>query len=291
MKGRLEDEVDRLFQLPLDEFTAARNALAKAYGKSGDAVRELRKPPTAVWAVNQVYWRRRDLYTSLIDAAQALRAAHAAILSGKKADVRAAGQAHDAALQGALESALGFLAEAGQPATDATKQAIATTLRALPSGESPGRLTHALEPGGFEVLAGIPVAPLRAGDPPAPKPAPRKTHTPEAEPRPVPPKRGAQAEELVRARKEAAAAAEAVRQAERTAKREELEAARTAREREKAERAAGVAQRALDSARQALAGAERAHEAAASRAREAEEALAEARRGAKSAAEALDALT
>ena len=50
----LDVEIDRLYQLPLDEFTDARNALAKAAGKNGAKVRGLRKPPVAAWAINQV---------------------------------------------------------------------------------------------------------------------------------------------------------------------------------------------------------------------------------------------
>ena len=48
-----------------------------------------------------------------------------------------------------------MLQEGGHPATDATRQAILTTLRALPSDEPAGRLTRALQPGGFEMLAGL----------------------------------------------------------------------------------------------------------------------------------------
>ena len=60
-------EIDRLYQLPLDEFTAARNALAKKAGADGASIRSLTKPPVAAWAVNQVYWRDRSTYDALIE--------------------------------------------------------------------------------------------------------------------------------------------------------------------------------------------------------------------------------
>ena len=133
----------RLYQLPLDEFTAARNALAKASGAAAAEIRALQKPPVAAWAINQVYWRGRPAFHALTAAAAALRAAHTAVVTGKKADLRAAGKAHEDALEAVVKLAIAILRDAGQPATDATRQAIATTLRALPaSTDPPGRLTQ-----------------------------------------------------------------------------------------------------------------------------------------------------
>ena len=127
--------------------------------KSGPAaaeIRALQKPPVAAWAINQVYWRGRPAFHALEASAAALRAAHTAVVSGKRADLRAAGKAHDEALEAVLKAALAILRDAGQPATDATKQAIATTLRALPaSTDPPGRLTRILQPTGFELMAGL----------------------------------------------------------------------------------------------------------------------------------------
>ena len=48
----LEREIDKLYRLPLDEFTSARNALAKTAGTDGASVKGLQKPPIAAWAVN-----------------------------------------------------------------------------------------------------------------------------------------------------------------------------------------------------------------------------------------------
>ena len=152
---KIESEIDRLYQLAPDEFTAARNALAKSAGPDAAAVKRLTKPPIAAWAVNQVYWQHRDVYDALVAAAKELRQTHKAILRGRSGDLRSAGKAHETAVDQALKAALSLLAANGHPATDSTRQAIATTLRALPSTDPPGRLSATLQPGGFEMLAGL----------------------------------------------------------------------------------------------------------------------------------------
>src|SRR6476620_10401344 len=139
MPPRLETEIDRLYQLPLDEFTAARNALARTAGEQAAEIRQLAKPPVPAWAVNQLYWKRRDLYDTLIEASANLRKTHKTILGGRRADLREPARAHDAAIDEALKATLAVLQDAGHPATDATRQAVLNTLRALPTSEAPGR--------------------------------------------------------------------------------------------------------------------------------------------------------
>src|SRR3954454_6643245 len=151
----LDAKIDHLYQLPLEEFTPARNALAKEAGADAAAVRALGKPPIAAWAVNQLYWRDRETWDALIEAAENARRAHKAVLSGRGGDVRAAGSVHEEAVEAALKKTLAILAGSGHPVTDSTRQAIATTIRALPGDEAAGRLTSALQPGGFEMLAGL----------------------------------------------------------------------------------------------------------------------------------------
>ena len=292
---RLDAEIDRLYELPLAEFTSARNALAKTAGPDAAEVRQLAKPPVAAWAVNQVYWKQREVYDALIEASTELRKIHKSILAGRRADLREASKAHDEAMDAALKAALSILQESGHPATDSTRQAVVTTLRALPSGVPPGRLSETLQPGGFEMLQGLSIG----GSAPAPrapvsfrpKAEPARTEGPKTTDRQKSGDRS-KVENAAAARAEAAKieaarveAAKALREAEQAARREEFEVVRTARDEEKATKQAARAREALQAAREALSAAEDAAEAAAQqkaaaarRAKEADRALEAARR-------------
>jgi hypothetical protein len=270
-----DSAIDRLFQLPLNEFTQARNALAKASGKDGAAIRELSKPPLAAWAVNQLYWQDRDTYDALIDAANEMRRTHKAIIEGKRGDLRSAGREHELAIEAALKSTLATLKASGNPVTEATRQAVLNTLRALPSDEAPGRLTRALSPGGFEMLAGITPAA-------APTREAKKSESP-ARTQPRHPDAKAQ-QEAARQREQRAAAERAVRDADQKARHAEFEAARAARDAAKAAKRLEQAERALEEAKSELGEAqreaklaERESESAAKRSRDAQEALAAAK--------------
>jgi len=278
-------DIDRLYQLPLDEFTSARNALAKGSANAAE-IRALTKPPVAAWAVNQLYWRDRRAWDALVDAAENLRRANKAVLAGKSGDVRAAGAAHDAAVQDALKATLAQLAEGGHPVTDATRQSILNTLRALPADERPGRLTRALQPGGFEMLAGLSITARAAKETKGAKDAKARKEPP------TPSKEDARA--LTAAREAAAAADRALTEAEQAVRRHEFEIARATRDEERAGRAVEQARGDLEAAKHALAAAEREQKAAGDRRDGAEEAakkaatsVTSARRHAESAHAAL----
>lgn len=142
-------DLARLYQLPLAEFTAARNALAKAAGQKGDAIRALEKPSVPAWAVNQLYWRERRVYDKLIRASERVRAAHAQVLAGKRVELPTLEAQHAAAVKGAADAVRTLLLRSGDPATPATMKAVVDTLQALPGGGTPGQLTKALAPIGF----------------------------------------------------------------------------------------------------------------------------------------------
>lgn len=292
---RIDGEIERLYQLPPEAFTAARNALAKQAGADGAEVRGLAKPPVAAWAVNQLYWNRRPVYEALIEASEDVRRTHTAVLGGKKGDLRASGKAHVQAVEAALKATLAVLEERGHPATDATRQSIVTTLRAVPvEGERPGRLTQILQPGGFEMLAGLSTSappPRAAGR----SPAPQKQKAPAAK---QPAARPRDLKALARAREASARAARELREAEHVARRQEFEAARAAREAEKAASSIETARETLEAAKQALAEAEaaaastaRTRDTAERRSNEAERTLEAARARADAAAAALAKLT
>ena len=241
-----ESSLDRLYQLPLDEFTAARNALAKEAGGDAASVRALQKPSVPAWAVNQLYWRRRDAYDELVDRAQDLRATHEATLRGTRADLRGASRAHEEAVDAALKATLALLAEDGQPVTEATRQAVATTLRGLPGDEPPGRLTRPLQPRGFEMLAG---APAEGKVRPAPPAAKKTAVGPGSKPADT---RAQDRERLAAAREELTAATRDARLAEQAARREEFESARATREADKATQRLEAAKEAVREAQAAL---------------------------------------
>lgn len=95
MASKLESQIDDLCKLPLDEFTKARNALAKTLsGGDKKAVASLVKPSVAMWIVNQLYWQDAATYKALVDASEKLRAAHRAALNGKTVDTRRPDELH-----------------------------------------------------------------------------------------------------------------------------------------------------------------------------------------------------
>src|SRR3954465_15890063 len=78
-----DEDIDRLYELPLAEFTAARNALAKELGgEEGKRVKALRKPSAAAWALNQAVRRTPGVLDEFLGAAEELRQAHEALLGG-----------------------------------------------------------------------------------------------------------------------------------------------------------------------------------------------------------------
>jgi hypothetical protein len=166
----IEAAIDRLYQGPLSAFTAERNALAKRAGGEAPRIKSLTRPTVPAWAVNQLHWRKPDIYDALVTAAARLRKQHRAAVSGRSADLREADAAHARALSAALKETLALLEGEGHPVTSATQQAVSQTLQALPADDKPGRLAQPLRPAGFEILAGITSAPsLRLVQPPEPK--------------------------------------------------------------------------------------------------------------------------
>jgi hypothetical protein len=145
--------IEQLYQLPLDQFTGARNTLAKELKQP--AIKDLEKPSLAAWAVNQLFWKQRRTYDRLTDTGERLRAEHRKLLTGKSADIRTAEQAHRETVRAALDTIKSVLNEAGHATTESTLNAVQETLEALPSDDPPGRLVKPLKPRGFEALAGI----------------------------------------------------------------------------------------------------------------------------------------
>ena len=122
---------DGLYSLPPEEFTAARNALAKELRVSGDKaaaaeIATLRRPSAGAHALNRVAREQPDLVEAALDAGIALREASEAATSGDASGVRAATAAERAASQAVAKAAKAHLGARG----DELVPALLATLRA-----------------------------------------------------------------------------------------------------------------------------------------------------------------
>jgi hypothetical protein len=158
MTQATDARIDRLYDLPLDEFTAARNALAaqlRAAGE-GDAaaeVKALRKPSRSAWAVNRLVRAEPELLEALLGAGGELRQAHRQAAAGKGAQqLRAAAEAERDALERLLSRVHTVLDGPGSPAL---LEAVRNTLHAASSNEearalvATGRVVRELLPVGL----------------------------------------------------------------------------------------------------------------------------------------------
>ena len=127
--GAMLDEADELYGLPLEEFTAARDALAKRLRgekrrEDADAVKALKRPSVAAGAINLAV--REHGADDLLAAGEELRAAHGALLdgSGDAAAVREATARERDAVREFAQLAL------GDDASAATEEKVRATLHA-----------------------------------------------------------------------------------------------------------------------------------------------------------------
>jgi hypothetical protein len=153
----LDQQIDDLYRKPLDEFIAARSALARELkGEDAQRVKQQKKPTVVPWAVNQVYWHARSTFDRAQRAGAELRRLQIAALKGRSADVRSASDAHREALTAAVDQAIRFADAAGaHPSRDQLMRTFEALSLASELPEHPGRLTEPLQPGGFEMLTGV----------------------------------------------------------------------------------------------------------------------------------------
>ena len=264
----VDDEIDRLFGLPLDEFTPARDALARELRKAGEReaaerVKALRKPPISAWTVNQLARKERMQMRSLLTAGERLRTGQAELLRGGTAsELQEAFERQREVVSALLGSAGEILRSAGHSPTEATLERVRRTLTAAAADEErqrllqEGRLTEDLDPAGFGPLT------LGAGAPPRRLPA-RKSGRERAKPKPAPDeaerRRAAERRRRIEeAEREVARARAEVGERRKRADTAAGEAARAAREAEAAKEAADEEERRLAEATAALARAEEA---------------------------------
>jgi hypothetical protein len=182
----LETELEELFGLPLEDFTAARNELTSRLKSAGQAdsaqrVRELRKPSVPAWTVNQLARREPEAVGRLVEAGERLRKAQAAALAGgEAAAVREATTAERDAVRELMRLAEHLLEEAGRKPTQAVVDRIGRTLRGAAVDADAaallerGQLTGEVDSPGFTAVAAIAPPPSKrrpakrtAGDDPA----------------------------------------------------------------------------------------------------------------------------
>jgi hypothetical protein len=172
-----------LYGLPLEEFTRARDELARELRKAGkreaaDEVKALRKPSVSAWAVNQLARRHPQELKGLVQAGEALRKAQrAAVTRGDSAGLRDAQRAHRERLEELLATARHDLGTGGQ-----TLQRVAQTLRAASVEKeaskalAAGTLTEDVSQSGF---GGV-LVPVPSGQAPARRAAPKPKAAPKA---------------------------------------------------------------------------------------------------------------
>ncbi len=157
-------EIDALFQLPLAEFTGARNALAKRLRTDGwvldaERVKALAKPTSPAWAVNQLYWQDPKAFERLLTLGERARKAQTGQL--KNADLRALIEEKKQMTTALLTKASAILEGAGHAASPDTMRRVSATLESLAAwGDvegvpEAGRLTADLDPPGFDTLAAL----------------------------------------------------------------------------------------------------------------------------------------
>jgi hypothetical protein len=247
------NEIDRLYGLPLDEFVAERDALAKRLRAAGERetaeqVKALRKPTAGAWALNQAVRRRRSETEQLLEAGERLRASHEALLGGGGREGLRAAMERERELAAVLADCAEAIASETGKSGAALKERVRATLHAAALDEevreelAQGRLVREREAVGLGGAAVGAAAPRRR---PA---APRAERT--------------------------RAGASQTKPAERVAGEPDASAA----EREAAEHALAEARSALAEAEAAQAQAAEAVESARTALREAEEAERDARR-------------
>lgn len=128
-----DPRIDRLYELPPEEFTAARNALAAELRKEGDGagavqVKALRKPNRTAAAANRLIRAEPELVEALLGAGGELRQAHRQAASGRgAAQLRAAAAAEREAIERLVARAPAAL---GEPPGPALAEALRSTLHA-----------------------------------------------------------------------------------------------------------------------------------------------------------------
>ena len=151
-----EAELDRLYELPLADFTAARDDLARRLKHDGDAeraaeVKRLRKPPAAVWLANRLARERELDVQRLAKAGETLMQGKAGAREARTEEQRTLVRLGQAVREIAARERIG-----GGAVDRALETVRAATLRDdARELLKRGRLTEELEPPGLEALEAL----------------------------------------------------------------------------------------------------------------------------------------
>jgi hypothetical protein len=163
-----DDRIDELYSGPLGEFVARRDRLARELRTTDKdaaaAVKALRKPSRAAWAVNQAVRQSPNLLDEVVAAGDALRTAQErALREGASASLHDATRARQRAVRALADVAVGALGNTGEGARDAIEQTLtAASIDDTAASEVRGaRLVQELEPP--DIFAALDGAPSRAG--------------------------------------------------------------------------------------------------------------------------------
>ena len=173
-----DEDLDRLYEVPPQEFTAERARLAAAAKKRGDDAAAKRisaanKPTTAAWIINRLALRHTDTRQRLTDLGKRLRAAHEAMDGGRIRDLSA--EQHkliDALAREALQAA-----DVTQPSATVREDLTSTLQAAIADpgiSERLGRRTRPEQWSGFGAFGDAAPESVDAADEPA-----RRRSTPE----------------------------------------------------------------------------------------------------------------
>jgi hypothetical protein len=163
-----EAEINRLYGLPLDEFTVARDELAKRLrgeGERGAAedVKRLRKPSLAAWALNQVRRNDPQRVDELIAAGERLRDAQGRLLAtGDRGLLRDAAAEERRLAQELVRLGEGQLRDAGHSVSATVQSKLWATVHAVAGDQeardllAAGRLLHDHETSDLGLVAAGP---------------------------------------------------------------------------------------------------------------------------------------
>jgi hypothetical protein len=198
----LSGEIDRLYALPLEEFTPERDELAKRLRKDGDreaadTVKALKKPSVAAWAVNQVRRDRPEDVRSLLDVTEELHRVYAGLsAAGARERLGDAADMQRDLIRSLVRCAEQMLEAGGHSANVQTLGKVADTLRAAALDEdlreqvSAGRVVKEQRAAGLGPLESLPPPPKKAK-----KAKPKKSRKPAG----PDPKKVAKADEAIEA--------------------------------------------------------------------------------------------